>query len=204
MCGRKRELGLSGREVFVPQRYELGQEAQVDWFEGMAVLGGEMRKLHFFAMRSMGSGDAFRRAYPHATQQALLEAHEHAFAYFGGVFKTLRYDNMTSVVKKILRGYQRVETDRIIAFRSHWATRASGASWHSLLGNPTEWVWRRSEGWGAVTCFPPSFLHVLFLPRVQESVVFVNNGALKSTLAPAQRIAGIISWWRKTLCGWRQ
>ena len=113
---RKRELGLSGREVFVPQSYKLGQEAQVDWFEGMAILGGEVRKLQFFAMRSMGSGDAFHRAYPHATQQALLEAHEHAFDYFGGVFKTLRYDNMTSVVKKILRGYQRVETERIIAF----------------------------------------------------------------------------------------
>src|SRR5260370_5954310 len=117
---RKRELGLSGREVFVPQSYELGQEAQVDWFDGMARLGGEVCKLQFFAMRSMGSGDAFHRAYPHATQQALLEAHEHGFDYFGGVFKTLRYDNMTSVVKKILRGYQRVETDRIIAFRSHW------------------------------------------------------------------------------------
>jgi len=68
----------------------------------------------------MSSGDTFHRAYSHATQQALLEAHEHAFAYFGGAFKTLRYDNMTSVVKKILRGYQRVETDSIIAFRSHW------------------------------------------------------------------------------------
>ena len=121
---RKRELGLSGREVFVPQSYELGQEAQVDWFEGMAILGGEAVRLQFFAMRSMGSGDAFHRAYPHATQQALIEAHEHAFAYFGGVFKTLRYDNMTSVVKKILRGYQRVETDRIIAFRSHWGYRS--------------------------------------------------------------------------------
>ena len=117
---RKRELGLSGREVFAPQSYQLGQEAQVDWFEGTAILDGEVRKLQFFAMRSMGSGDAFHRAYPHATQQALLEAHEHAFNYFGGVFKTLRYDNMTSVVRKILRGYQRVETERIIAFRSHW------------------------------------------------------------------------------------
>lgn len=117
---RKQELGLSGREVFVPQSYELGQEAQVDWFEGTAKLGGELCELQFFAMRSMGSGDAFHRAYPHATQQALLEAHQHAFDYFGGVFKTLRYDNMKSVVRKILRGYQRVETDRMIAFRSHW------------------------------------------------------------------------------------
>ncbi len=143
---RKRELGLSGREVFVPQSYELGQEAQVDWFEGMAILGGEARKLQFFAMRSMGSGDAFHRAYPHATQQALLEAHEHAFAYFGGVFKTLRYDNMTSVVKKILRGYQRVETDRIIAFRSHWGYRSeycNPASGHEKGGVEGELGWFR-------------------------------------------------------------
>jgi transposase len=117
---RKRELGLSGREVYVPQSYNLGQEGQVDWFEGMAKLGGEACKLQFFAMRSMGSGDAFHRAYTNATQQALLEAHEHAFDYFGGVFQKLRYDNMASVVRKILRGYQRIETERIIAFRSHW------------------------------------------------------------------------------------
>ena len=97
-----------------------GQEGQVDWFEAVAKLDGERCKLQFFAMRSMASGDAFHRAYTNATQQALLEAHELGFAYFGGVFRTLRYDNMTIAVKKILRGHQRVETDRIIAFRSHW------------------------------------------------------------------------------------
>jgi transposase len=59
----------------------------------------------------------FHRAYTHATQQALLEAHEYAFDYLGGVFRTLRYDIISSLVKKILRGRQRIETDRIIAFR---------------------------------------------------------------------------------------
>ncbi len=117
---RKQELGLGGKEVFVPQSYNWGQEGQVDWFEAMAKLGGELCKLQFFAMRSMGSGDAFHRAYTNARQQALLEAHEHAFDYFGGVFEKLRYDNMASLVKKILRGRQRIETTRIIAFRSHW------------------------------------------------------------------------------------
>jgi transposase len=117
---RKRELGLTGSEVFVPQSYHWGQEAQVDWYEATVKLGGESQRLYFFSMRSMASGDAFHCACTHATQQALLEAHEKAFAYFGGVFRTLRYDNMKSLVKKILRGYQRVETDRIIAFRSHW------------------------------------------------------------------------------------
>jgi transposase len=117
---RKRELGLNGSDVFVPQSYHFGQEAQVDWYEATVKLGGETQKLYFFAMRSMASGDAFHCAYTHATQQSLLEAHEKAFAYFGGVFRTVRYDNMTSLVKKILRGYQRIETDRIIAFKSHW------------------------------------------------------------------------------------
>ena len=32
----------------------------------------------------------------------------------------LRYDNLKSAVKKILRGYRREETSRFIAFRSHW------------------------------------------------------------------------------------
>jgi len=68
----------------------------------------------------MASGGAFHRAYPHANQQAFLEAHELAFAYFGGVFRVLRYDNLKSAVKKILRGHQREETTRFIAFRAHW------------------------------------------------------------------------------------
>ncbi|MGO9097351.1 MAG: IS21 family transposase [Bryobacteraceae bacterium] len=121
---RKQELGLGVRQVFVPQSYDWGQEGQVDWFEAVAKLDGEACKLQVFAMRSMASGDAFHRAYTNATQQALLEGHEHAFEYFGGVFRTLRYDNMTSVVKKILRGRQRIETDRMIAFRSHWGYRS--------------------------------------------------------------------------------
>ena len=117
---RRRQLGLIASEVFIPQTYAWGVEAQVDWYEAWAVLGGERTKLQVFEMRSMASGGAFHRAYTHATQQAFLEAHELAFRYFGGVFHLLRYDNLKSAVKKILRGYQREETSRFIAFRSHW------------------------------------------------------------------------------------
>jgi len=117
---RKQQMGLSSRDVYVTQSYQPGQEGQVDWFEAVARLGGEPVTVQVFAMRSMASGGGFQRAYSNATQQAFLEGHEHAFRYFGGVFQTLRYDNLSSAVKKILRGRQREETDRIIAFRSHW------------------------------------------------------------------------------------
>jgi transposase len=72
----------------------------------------------------MASGAANHRAYLRATQQAFLEAHELAFHYFGGVFRRLRYDNLSSAVKKILRGYQRELTARFIAIRSHWQYQA--------------------------------------------------------------------------------
>jgi transposase len=117
---KRRELGLLQREVFVPQSYNWGVEAQCDWYEACAILGGERIKLQVFEMRSMASGGAYHRAYTHATQQAFLEAHERAFQYFDGVFKLLRYDNLRSAVQKILRGYRREETSRFIAFRSHW------------------------------------------------------------------------------------
>jgi transposase len=149
---RKQELGLGGRLVCVPQSYEYGQEAQVDWYEAVAILGGEARKLQFFAMRSMASGDAYHRAYTHATQQALLEAHEHAFAYFGGVFRTLRYDNLGSAVKKILRGYQRVETERMIAFRSHWGYQS--AYCNPAKGNEKGGV-EGELGWFRRNCLTP-------------------------------------------------
>lgn len=121
---RKRALGLISRETFVPQSYDWGQEAQVDWYEAYADLGSERTKLQVFCMRSMASGGGFHRAYRHATQQAFLEAHEHAFHYFGGVFRVLRYDNLGSAVRKVLRGRLREETERFIAFRSHWRFEA--------------------------------------------------------------------------------
>jgi transposase len=117
---RKIALALLHRETFIPQSYVWGGEAQVDWYEAYADIYGERELAYVFCMRSMASGGAFHCAFPHASQQAFLEAHERAFLYFGGVFAVLRYDNLKSAVKKILRGYQREETTRFLAFRSHW------------------------------------------------------------------------------------
>jgi transposase len=121
---RKIALGFLVREICVPQSYTWGVEAQIDWYEAYADLAGERIKLQVFAMRSMASGAAFHCAYLHATQQAFLEAHELAFAYFGGVFRKLRYDNLSSAVKKILRGSRREQTARFVVFRSHWRFEA--------------------------------------------------------------------------------
>jgi len=117
---RRRELGLKEAEVFIPQSYEWGVEGQVDWYEAHARIAREEQKVHVAVLRSMASGGAFHRGYPRPTQQAFFEAQEKAFEFFGGVFHRLRYDNLSLAVRKILRGYQRKQTERFIAFRSHW------------------------------------------------------------------------------------
>lgn len=122
---RKRELGLVGSEVFIPQSYQMGEEGQVDWYEAWIEVGGERQAVQIFSMRSMASGGAFHRAYWSATQQAFFEAHERAFHFFGGVFSRLRYDNLGSAVRRILRGSNREQQERFIAFRSHWKFEAT-------------------------------------------------------------------------------
>lgn len=121
---KKEELGLLARETFVPQSYSMGAQAQVDWYEAEADLDGERQTLQVFCMRSMASAGSFHRAYFRATQQAFLEGHELGFGYFGGVFGVCRYDNLSSAVKKILRGREREETARFIAFHLHWKFEA--------------------------------------------------------------------------------
>lgn len=121
----RRQIGLAKREVFIPQHYEYGTEAQVDWYEATVELAGEREVLQFFCLRAAASGAAFHRAYRRATQSAFLEAHELAFEHFGGVFRRLRYDNLKAAVKRVLRGSHREETTRFIAFRSHYGYEGS-------------------------------------------------------------------------------
>lgn len=121
----RQQLGLAKREVFIPQHYEYGAEAQVHWYEATVELKGERQVLQFFCLRASASGAAFHRAYLWATQTAFLEAHELAFEHFGGVFGRLRDDNLKAAVKRVLRGSRREETTRFIAFRSHYGYEGS-------------------------------------------------------------------------------
>ena len=117
---RRRELGMAVGEVFVPQVHAPARTAEVDWGEAVVELAGVRTRVHLFHMRSCFSGAAFTMASPVETQQAFLEGHVLAFDWFGGVFAEVRYDNLGSAVKKVLRGRRRVETDRFIAMRSHY------------------------------------------------------------------------------------
>ena len=113
-------MGLAVGEVFVPQVHAPGMEGEVDWGGADVVFAGVAVKVHLFVMRASFSGAAFCQASLVETQQAFVELHVAAFEWFGGVFANLRFDNLTSAVKKVLKGRRRVESDRFVALRSHY------------------------------------------------------------------------------------
>jgi hypothetical protein len=86
--------------------------------------------LGVFLMRSCFSGACFVMAFETQCQQAFFEGHVHALNWYGGVFATIRYDNLASAAKKTVKGRGRVENERFVALRSHYLYE----SWFTLVG----------------------------------------------------------------------
>jgi transposase len=110
---------LSQREMFVPLEHPPG-DAQADFGEALAVIGGVERKAHYLAMDLPQSDDSFVMAFPAETTEAFLEGHNHAFAYFGGVPRTILYDNTKLVVARILGDGTRMKTRAFTELQSHY------------------------------------------------------------------------------------
>jgi transposase len=111
---------LSVFEVMVPQQHPLGAEAEVDFGTISVYLAGALFEVQLFIMRLSASGRAFPRAYLNEAQEVFLDGHVRAFEHFGGVPGRIRYDNLKAAVEKVLRGRDRVESDRFVALRSHY------------------------------------------------------------------------------------
>lgn len=114
-----REKKRRSREVFVPLAHPPGH-AQVDFGEALGVIGGVRRKLHYFAMALPHSDAFFIKAYPAETTEAFGDGHVSAFAFFGGVPRSILYDNTTIAVAKILGDGTRRRTRVFSELQSHY------------------------------------------------------------------------------------
>jgi len=114
-----RSQRLGQQEVFVPLAHEPGH-AQADFGEAVVRIGGVEQKAHFFAMDLPHSDAGFVKAYPAETTEAFCDGHNAAFAFFGGVPRSILYDNTTLAVAEILPAGQRVKTRRFSELQSHY------------------------------------------------------------------------------------
>src|ERR1700750_3014172 len=110
---------LRHREVFVPLRHDPGH-AQVDFGEALAEIAGVERKVHFFAMDLPHSDACFVQAYPEYTAEEFLDGHVRAVAFFGGVPRSILYDNTKIAVARILGDGERQRTRVFSELQSHY------------------------------------------------------------------------------------
>ncbi|MBC7251261.1 MAG: IS21 family transposase [Anaerolineae bacterium] len=108
------------RQVYIPLEFDPGTDAQVDWGEAVAIIGGERVKVQLFVMRLCYSRKLFVKAFPAQKQEAFFDGHVAAFHHFQGVPHRISYDNLKIAVQRILQGHKRQEQQAFIVFRSHY------------------------------------------------------------------------------------
>lgn len=111
------------QEMFVPLSHPPG-DAQVDFGEADVMMGGVLRRVHYFVLDLPHSDDGFVMAFPAETGEAFCEGHNYAFAYLGGVPRHIVYDNSKIAVARLFRdgrGQSARQTTRIFReLQSHY------------------------------------------------------------------------------------
>ena len=105
--------------MFVPLTHPPGH-AQVDFGEALAVIGGVERKIHFLAMSLPHSDAGFVKADPGETTEAFCDGHVSGFSFFGGVPRSILYDNTRIAVARILGDGKRQRTRVFSELRSQY------------------------------------------------------------------------------------
>ena len=117
---RRRHGGVA--QAFVPLTFAPGEAYQFDWSHEWVVMGGVTTKVKVAHIRLCHSRMRFRVAYPRETQEMVFDAHDQAFAFFGGACARGIYDNMSTAVDAILvgkdrrfnRGFQRMCSHHLV------------------------------------------------------------------------------------------
>jgi transposase len=136
-------------EAFVPLEFVAGDACQFDWSHEQVELGGVLQTIKVAHFRLTYSRQMFVVAYPRETQEMVLEAHNRAFAFFGGVPARLIYDNLKTVVDAVFTGKERKFNRRFLCLANHYlfepvaCTPASGwekGQVENQVGNVREWL----------------------------------------------------------------
>ena len=135
--------------AFVPLAFAPGEVCQFDWSHEHVKLGGVMQTIKVAHFRLTFSRQMFVAAYPRETQKMVFDAHNRAFAFFGGVPQRMVYDSLKAVAETIFTGKERLFNRRFMVLANHYlfepaaCTPASGwekGQVENQVGNIREWL----------------------------------------------------------------
>ncbi len=106
--------------AFIPLWFAPGEAFQFDWSYEVVEIGGQALKVKVAHFRLCYSRMPFCIAYLRESLEMVLDAHVQAFAFFGGVTRRGIYDNLKTVVTKVLLGKDRTFNSRFQRLASHY------------------------------------------------------------------------------------
>jgi transposase len=101
-------------QIFVPLRFDPGEAYQFDWSHEGIEFSGIPLTVKVAQMRLAYSRMPFVRAYFRETQEMVFDAHDKAFAFYGGVRRRGIYDNMKTAVETVFVGRARAYNQRFL------------------------------------------------------------------------------------------
>lgn len=100
------------KERFFEQEYTPAEQSQFDFKEAVTIgFQDGKRVCQLFIGTLPYSGRFFVKAFPNKTWEAFAEGFHSFFESVGGMSKGVRFDNLSPVVKKVLKGSERHYTD---------------------------------------------------------------------------------------------
>lgn len=114
------EAGKAPAKAFIPLEYEPGDAFQFDWSYEDVELGGVPIQVKIAQFRLCHSRMPFCIGYTRETLEMVLDAHSRAFEFFGGICRRGIYDNLKTVVTKVLMGKERVFNRRFQNLASYY------------------------------------------------------------------------------------
>jgi transposase len=106
--------------AYVPLSFDPGEAYQFDWSHEVVVMDGVTTTVKVAHVRLCHSRMPFVRAYPRETQEMVFDAHDRAFAFFGGACARGIYDNMKTAVDTIFVGKDRAYNRRFQQMCGHY------------------------------------------------------------------------------------
>jgi transposase len=117
---RQRARGAAMAEAYVPLFFPAGEAYQFDWSHEIVLINGVTVTVKVAHVRLCHSRMMFVRAYPRETQEMVFDAHDRAFAFFGGACTRGIYDNMKTAVETVFVGKDRQYNRRFLQMCSHY------------------------------------------------------------------------------------
>lgn len=120
VCNWVNRLKDESKETYIRRNHKPGDEVEFDWGYAKIFIDGELRKIPQAVFKAPASGYRYSILCPKTNTKNLIYAHVKFFEQIEGVFKTIVYDNLSTAVKRIVRGGENELTDEFIKLSQYY------------------------------------------------------------------------------------